>query len=117
MLWFLSNDGLNDLADALTIFNTITFDGNGNYSVNGATVYDAASGPISNLTVNGTYTIAASGYGFMDNPASQLIGEEYGITLSTPDQIYGSWFRTAFSWAPAPRKMRISTRTCSSPRR
>ena len=88
VVWFIG-DSYGDLGDAFSIYNTITFDGNGNYTVTGATLYDAYENETLTFSVNGTYSIAASGYGFLQSPASQFIGEELGITLSTPDLIYG----------------------------
>jgi uncharacterized protein (TIGR03437 family) len=88
VLWFVG-DQYGDLGDALTLYNTISFDGNGNYTITGATIYDAYENESEQFSVTGTYTIAASGYGFIQSPASQFIGEIIGATLSTPDEIYG----------------------------
>ena len=89
VLWFCCSDVYGDFYDALTFYNTISFDGSGHYTISGATIYDAYQNATGTLNLTGTYTISASGYGFLDSPASQLIGEELGVTLATPDQIYG----------------------------
>jgi len=88
VVWF-PGDQYGDLGDALTAYNTITFDGNGHYTVTNATVYDAYSNSSASFSVNGTYSISASGYGFMDSPLTQYIAQVLGVTLTTPDQIYG----------------------------
>ena len=61
------NDG--SLSDAATAYGVVTFDGNGGFasSLNGTTFLDAQGGG-QYLTLKGTYSIAASGYGFMSNP-------------------------------------------------
>jgi uncharacterized protein (TIGR03437 family) len=79
--WQVS-DSSGDLGGAEAIFGTITFDGNGNYNISGAQITQPngnggvgtqAFGP-----VTGTYSIAASGYGFMTSPvnSSDLV---YGL--------------------------------------
>jgi uncharacterized protein (TIGR03437 family) len=61
------NDG--SLSDAATVYGTFAFDGNGGFSSTGlgVTVLEAGSYPTTQL-FKGTYSIAASGYGFMSNP-------------------------------------------------
>jgi uncharacterized protein (TIGR03437 family) len=76
VLYVLSNAGDGSLSDALSVYGTVTFNGTGTYSMN-ATVLDAANGSINSGTLSGTYSIAASGQGFLSNP------------LSTGDLIYG----------------------------
>jgi uncharacterized protein (TIGR03437 family) len=89
VVWILSNDGAGDLGDALTLYNTITFDGNGNYTITNATLYDADANTLQTFSESGTYSIAASGYGFIQSPASQFIAEDYSTTFSTPEIVYG----------------------------
>lgn len=75
--WVLE-DQYGDLGEAVAIYGGITFDGNGNYNFNGQ-IYDPAStgsNQATNYTIQGTYSISASGYGFMDS-------------LVTNDQVYG----------------------------
>ena len=59
-----SNNG--SLQDAATAYGNITFDGAGKYGISGVFL-DAQSGG-QNVTISGTYSIAASGYGFLSNP-------------------------------------------------
>ncbi|MGA9626294.1 MAG: IPT/TIG domain-containing protein [Bryobacteraceae bacterium] len=64
------------------IYGTIVFNGNGAYSIN-CTVYDSTYGLVScgstgfGLPTTGTYSIAASGYGFLSSP------------ISGSDRVYG----------------------------
>jgi len=55
------------LADAAVAYGNITFSGTGTYSMTG-TFLEAASGGSRIGPVSGTYSIAASGYGFLTNP-------------------------------------------------
>jgi uncharacterized protein (TIGR03437 family) len=70
VLYVLSNAGDGSLADALALYGTVTFNGTGGYTMN-ATVLDGANGTINSGTATGTYSIAASGQGFLSNPLSK----------------------------------------------
>jgi uncharacterized protein (TIGR03437 family) len=60
-------DEYGDFADAAALYNTISFDGNGHYTITNAAYLDASSG--SELySTTGTYSIAASGFGFLSSP-------------------------------------------------
>ena len=79
VVYFLSSTGALSQADAL--YGTIAFNGSGSYSLN-CTVYDSGYGLGTctqfGLPASGTYSIAASGYGFL----SGLIpngGSIYGL--------------------------------------
>ena len=67
-------DSAGDLSAAEAIFGNITFDGNGNYTINNAQIAQPDSnGNVTAQTfapITGTYSIAASGYGFLTSPAS-----------------------------------------------
>jgi uncharacterized protein (TIGR03437 family) len=75
--FFSSTDALSP--DAL--YGTITFNGNGAYSIN-CTVYDSTYGLGTcaqfSLPTSGTYSIAASGYGFLSSPISGSV-RVYGL--------------------------------------
>jgi len=74
----LSNQADGTLADAIASYGTITFDGAGKYSMS-VTLLDAQLGFKGGPTT-GTYSIAASGYGFLDNP---ITGDTiYGLVNS-----------------------------------
>ncbi len=65
------------------IYGTITFNGSGTYSIS-CTVYDSTYGLEScgitgfGLPTTGTYSIAASGYGFLSSPISSTV-DVYGL--------------------------------------
>jgi len=75
VLWAVG-DNSGDLGEAASLFGTITFTpGSGTFSVSGQ-IFDAAAGltqPQSFSQV-GTYSVAASGYGFMSNVLAAQIG-------------------------------------------
>jgi uncharacterized protein (TIGR03437 family) len=82
-----------DVSEAVALFGNIAFDGNGNYNITNGVVSDsgvgtsvslacwlagAPAGCTSNSGVTGTYSISASGFGFLGNPlvAGDLV---YGL--------------------------------------
>jgi len=67
VLWFLGDDA-GDLGRAISVYGNITFDGNGTYSITNTQVFDSSFGNPQNFTGTGTYSIAASGYGFISSP-------------------------------------------------
>ena len=78
----------------IAVFGQIVFDGNGNYSISGAGVLDSSVGSRSTLTVNGTYAISSSGFGFLDSPALKgaltfgLVSQGIFIGSSTEGDAY-----------------------------
>jgi len=69
-------DQTGNLNDAGALYGNITFDGNGNWSINGnganggAVFVDAAQGGVSPvLAATGTYVIGGSGYGSISSPS------------------------------------------------
>jgi uncharacterized protein (TIGR03437 family) len=82
VVW-LVGDNAGDLSEAISLFGSINFDGNGAYTINGQ-VMDSNSqmGQPQNYTANGTYSIAASGYGFLSSTIPAAQG-------SPPDSVYG----------------------------
>jgi uncharacterized protein (TIGR03437 family) len=82
VIWAAS-DADADLADGLSVYGEITFDGNGNYTFNGTLVDGAAEQLYTYTSITGTYTIAASGYGFMDNVFNSYLTSVYGGSNET----------------------------------
>jgi len=64
---YVIGDGAGDLQDATAVYGTITFDGNGNYSISG-NYLDYQNQAIEPVSQTGTYSVSASGYGFLSNP-------------------------------------------------
>jgi uncharacterized protein (TIGR03437 family) len=94
VLWWGRADSANDLTEGTAAYGTITFNGNGSYSISatGVQVFDknvesgaslGALGPVS-----GTYTIAASGYGFISSPL--VIGDPINVLVSPTGIVVGS---------------------------
>jgi uncharacterized protein (TIGR03437 family) len=82
VVW-LVGDNAGDLSEAISLFGGINFDGNGAYTINGQVMdSNSQTGQPQNYTANGTYSIAASGYGFL----SSTIPAKQG---SPPDSVYG----------------------------
>lgn len=81
---YLVGDQYGDLGGAIALYGNIVFDGNGNYSITAsqnARVLDSSAG-FGVLTATGTYSIAASGYGFITSPINtmyQLNEVVYGL--------------------------------------
>ncbi|MEP7353851.1 MAG: hypothetical protein ABI824_11515 [Acidobacteriota bacterium] len=69
ILWLTDQNGSNTLQEASVQYGTITFDGNGTYSVAG-TIRRSGNTSSQNLSFTGTYTIAASGLGFINRADS-----------------------------------------------
>jgi uncharacterized protein (TIGR03437 family) len=63
-------DTSGNLNRAISLFGNIVFDGNGNYTLSGAQINDSNSGAVQNISASGTYSISASGYGYLINPLS-----------------------------------------------
>ena len=74
-VFYVIGDNAGDFQEAAALYNTVTFDGNGNYTMN-AILADSNTG-LQSGTIKGTYAISASGYGYITNP------------LSTSDRIFG----------------------------
>jgi uncharacterized protein (TIGR03437 family) len=79
----LSTTSLNGaLSDAASLYGTVTFSGAGTYSMN-AILADAGAGQLQSWKPTGTYSIAASGQGFLSSPLFQ------GSSSVPGDSIYG----------------------------
>jgi uncharacterized protein (TIGR03437 family) len=70
-----SSDG--SLARAAAAYGNITFDGAGHYTVTNQPILDSNAGRVVNFSVTGTYSISASGFGFISSP------------ISSTDVVYG----------------------------
>ncbi len=64
---YVVGDDYGDFSEAAALYNTVTFDGNGNYSM-AAVLADSGEDELETGTITGTYSIAASGFGFISNP-------------------------------------------------
>ena len=88
VLYQLSSVRNGTLYDAASLYGTVTFDGAGKYSGTNPVLFHGNSNNC-RAAISGTYSIAASGQGFLSNP------------LSSGDSIYGLVNAQVFSWAAA----------------
>jgi uncharacterized protein (TIGR03437 family) len=58
-------DNAGDLQQAQAFYGAINFDGNGHYTISGAQLFDSNNSGVVSFSQTGTYSVAASGYGFM----------------------------------------------------
>jgi len=69
---YVIGDDAGDLSEAVAVYGNINFHGDGTYAITtaeNAAYYDSANnGEILQLITTGTYSIAASGYGFISSP-------------------------------------------------
>ena len=68
---------LGSVPETITLTGIIRFDGAGNYTLISTTIFDSRIGQLQAYNLNGTYSIAASGYGFLSQ------------TLRSDSPIYG----------------------------
>ncbi len=93
VMWLGGYNSTNALQDAIAVYGNIVFGGDGTYTLT-AQAADAAEDTVTSITCNGTYTIAASGYGYMSTPLqfvySQFAGDEIKLLVSPSKVIAGS---------------------------
>jgi len=70
-----AGDDAGDLSEAIALYGNISFDGGGKYSItcqalDSNSAYSYGVPVAQSYAVNGTYSISASGYGFLSSPVS-----------------------------------------------
>jgi uncharacterized protein (TIGR03437 family) len=107
---YVLGDGAGDLGEAVSLYGNITFNGTGTYTMtaNSWYAYDSSQGPLTG-PVSGTYSISASGYGFVSNPYTGdsiygLVSQQGIFVGSSTDNSYGynDFFVAAPLASPAP---------------
>ena len=111
VMWLGGYNSANDLQEAIALYGAIVFAGNGTYTLT-AKAADTAENTATSITGSGTYTIAASGYGYMSTPlqfvSSQFKGDEINLLVSPSKVVAGSTtdnntgYNDLFLAAPAP---------------
>jgi uncharacterized protein (TIGR03437 family) len=115
--WQGQADATNDLNFAAAVYGTIVFDGNGHYTLQGAMEYDFntfsnGQGPLAySLPQPGTYSLAASGYGFLssfltNNDTLNLLVSNGVIVGSSTDNAGG--YNDLFIAAPVSSNSNLS---------
>jgi uncharacterized protein (TIGR03437 family) len=93
VMWLGGYNSANDLQEAIAVYGNIVFGGDGTYTLT-AKAADAAENTVTSVTGSGTYTIAASGYGYMSTPLqfvySQFEGDEINLLVSPSKVVVGS---------------------------
>ncbi|MBZ5618225.1 MAG: hypothetical protein LAQ69_05725 [Acidobacteriia bacterium] len=87
-------DNQADPQDAVALYGVITFSGSGTYTMT-VTVLDAASGGQAGST-SGTYSISASGYGFISHPVFTGVNI-FGLVSSQQGVFVGSSTESGFN--------------------
>lgn len=87
VVWAIDSSNTGSLGAAISIYGTVTFDGNGGYSTT-AVLFDSGVGTTQPYNVTGTYTISASGYGSISSPANSYLAFLVG-TSTNADDTYG----------------------------
>jgi uncharacterized protein (TIGR03437 family) len=85
VMWLGGYNSANGLQEAIAVYGNIVFGGNGTYTLT-AKAADAAVNTVTSITGSGTYTISASGYGYMSTPLQfvypQFDGDEINLLVS-----------------------------------
>jgi uncharacterized protein (TIGR03437 family) len=93
VMWLGGYNSANDLQEAIAVYGSIVFDGNGTYTL-AAEAADAAENTVASITGGGAYTIASSGYGYMSTPLqfvnSQFEGDEINLLVSPSKVVVGN---------------------------
>jgi len=71
-----ATDDSGDITDGTSAYGNITFSGTGTYTIAVAQFFDVSQGGVEQYSLTGTYSISASGYGFMSSPNTELSGTQ-----------------------------------------
>ncbi len=111
VMWLGGYNSANDLKEAIAVYGNIVFGGDGTYALT-AKAADAPGKTATPITGSGTYTIEASGYGYMSTPlqfvSSKFGGDQINLLVSPSKVVVGtttdnnSGYNDLFLAAPAP---------------
>jgi uncharacterized protein (TIGR03437 family) len=94
---YIIGDQYGDLGEAISLYGNITFDGNGGYTLTSGQwlAFDSSVGTAQTGNATGTYSISASGYGFVSNPYTGdsiygLVSQQGVFVGSSTDNPYRS---------------------------
>ena len=114
VMWLGGYNSANALHEAIAVYGSIVFGGNGTYTLT-AKAADSAETSVTSITGSGTYTIGASGYGYMSTPLqfvdSKFAGDEITLLVSPSQVVVGNTsdnstgYNDLFIAAPAPTSM------------
>lgn len=93
---YVVGDQYGDLGEAVSLYGNISFNGAGAYTLTSGQwlAFDSSVGTAQTGTFNGTYSISASGYGFVSNPYTGdsiygLVSQQGIFAGSSTDNAYG----------------------------
>ena len=93
---YVLQDQYGDLGEAVSLYGNIKFDGNGGYTLTSGQwlAFDSSVGTAQTGNATGTYSISASGYGFVSNPYTGdsiygLVSRQGIFVGSSTDNSYG----------------------------
>lgn len=106
---YLVGDNAGDLSRAIALYGNINFGGDGTYTITGSSILDS-SGGLQNFTASGSYSISATGYGYISSAVTGNADCIYGLVAngifvgsSTETQLgYNDLFIAAQLSSPAP---------------
>jgi uncharacterized protein (TIGR03437 family) len=111
VMWLGGYNSNNNLQQAIAVYGNLVFAGDGTYTLT-AKAADAAKNTVTSITGSGTYTIAASGYGYMSTPLqivdTKFTGDEIRLLASPSKVVVGATtdnhngYNDLFVAAPAP---------------
>ena len=111
VMWLGGFNSANQLHQAIAVYGSIVFGGNGAYTLT-AKAADGAENAVTSITGSGTYTLGASGYGYMSTPLefvdSKFEGDEITLLVSPSKVVVGNTsdnntgYNDLFIAAPAP---------------
>jgi uncharacterized protein (TIGR03437 family) len=111
VMWLGGYNSANALKEAIAVYGNIVFGGNGTYTLT-AKAADAAENTVTSITGGGTYSMGASGYGYMSTPLqfvdSQFEGDQINLLVSPSKVVVGNTtdnnngYNDLFVAAPAP---------------
>jgi uncharacterized protein (TIGR03437 family) len=104
---YVTDTSTGALSRGIALYGNISFNGSGTYSMN-CLVMDSSYGAQQTYTTSGTYSIAASGYGFLSSPISTgasiygLVSQQGIFVGSTTESGFNDLFIAAPLASPAP---------------
>jgi len=107
---YVVGDNAGDLSRAIALYGNINFAGDGTYTITGSSIFDSNAGVVQTFTASGTYSISATGYGYISSAVTGNVDCIYGLVAngifvgsSTETQIgYNDLFIAAQLSSPAP---------------
>ncbi|WP_155121322.1 hypothetical protein [Bryobacter aggregatus] len=106
VIWVMTSEN-GSVGQAIAVYGNIVFDGNGKYTLSGAQINDSGDTAVRNLSGSGTYSISASGFGFI-SPLFTNAGTIYGLVSrgifvgSSTESQYNDLFIAAKLASPLP---------------